>query len=307
MITRAIVPALALAAVIAPAAALADEILALTPSGTAEALFDKSLPDTIATLGSFCMTRGWSVTGTTSNQVTCELPMSVGQSIMGTLLIGNSYSTPPRQFVQFNAAQLGAASRVQVQNWMELQMAFGQMRRTDFSGPTFVNNAIGMLVQAGGRLPPGTTFPNHAMMGFEGETIQSAGKQALRVKAVQAGSAAEQAGIQTGDVVFQIAGKRWKDDKGYWDATAKAADTATYEVQATRDGKPIKFVVARAFRPAVVAPEPAPSPPAVVQASTSVAPTSLADELGKLAGLREKGILTDAEFQAQKARLLNSQ
>lgn len=35
------------------------------------------------------------------------------------------------------------------------------------------------------------------------------------------------------------------------------------------------------------------------------APTSVADELGKLNELRAQGILSDAEFNAQKARLLN--
>lgn len=34
------------------------------------------------------------------------------------------------------------------------------------------------------------------------------------------------------------------------------------------------------------------------------APASVADELAKLAAMRDQGILTDAEFQAQKARLL---
>ncbi len=37
----------------------------------------------------------------------------------------------------------------------------------------------------------------------------------------------------------------------------------------------------------------------------SVAGTSTADELSKLAGLKEKGVITDAEFEAQKARLLS--
>jgi hypothetical protein len=37
----------------------------------------------------------------------------------------------------------------------------------------------------------------------------------------------------------------------------------------------------------------------------SVAGTSTADELSKLAELKEKGVITDAEFEAQKARLLS--
>jgi len=37
----------------------------------------------------------------------------------------------------------------------------------------------------------------------------------------------------------------------------------------------------------------------------SVAGVSTADELAKLADLKEKGVITDAEFEAQKAKLLN--
>ena len=37
----------------------------------------------------------------------------------------------------------------------------------------------------------------------------------------------------------------------------------------------------------------------------SVAGTSTADELSKLAGLKDKGVITDSEFEAQKARLLS--
>jgi hypothetical protein len=42
-----------------------------------------------------------------------------------------------------------------------------------------------------------------------------------------------------------------------------------------------------------------------VQPPDAAAPKSVADELEKLAQLRERGILTDAEFQEQKARLLS--
>lgn len=38
--------------------------------------------------------------------------------------------------------------------------------------------------------------------------------------------------------------------------------------------------------------------------SGQVAPTLIADELAKLAGLRDQGVLTQAEFDAQKAKLL---
>ena len=48
--------------------------------------------------------------------------------------------------------------------------------------------------------------------------------------------------------------------------------------------------------------EPAPPPPPPAAAST----TDLVTELKQLAELRDQGILTDAEFNAQKAKLLGS-
>ena len=41
------------------------------------------------------------------------------------------------------------------------------------------------------------------------------------------------------------------------------------------------------------------------QAVPTVAPTSVADELAKLAQLRDAGVLSPAEFEAQKAKLLS--
>lgn len=250
------------------------------------------------------MDRGWSVQSTSGSQVTCEIPMSTGQSILGQVLIGNSYSTPPRQFVQFNGGQIGGSSRVQIMQWMELQMAFGQTRRTDFNGPTAMNNEISLLLTAGGRLPPGTTFPNHVLMGVDGDDLPFEGKQGLRVKAIDEGSSAQVGGLLVNDIVYQIAGKRWKDYGSYLDATQKAAATAAYPVQILRDGKKLTLTLARAFRPPVVAPTIALAPPTQTPATVTSAPTSVADEIGKLASLRDKGLLTDAEFQSQKLRLL---
>jgi DNA-directed RNA polymerase subunit RPC12/RpoP len=53
------------------------------------------------------------------------------------------------------------------------------------------------------------------------------------------------------------------------------------------------------------APPPVMSPP-VVTASASSAPPSVADELVKLAQLRDSGVLSDAEFASAKARLLGN-
>jgi predicted metalloprotease with PDZ domain len=125
------------------------------------------------------------------------------------------------------------------------------------------------------------------------------------VTEVDPGSPAEAAGIRPNDVVFSVAGKKFKRFDDYLDATAKAAATPTYPVEFMRDGKSMKVTVTRAFRPdwseAVVA-EPAKETPSTF-VSGSAAP-SVADELAKLAKLRDDGVLTNDEFEAQKKKLL---
>ena len=141
------------------------------------------------------------------------------------------------------------------------------------------------------------------MMGFKSEDYPMGKNAALRVTEVDPGSPAEAAGIKPNDIVFSVAGKKFKQYDDYLDATAKAAQTPTYVVELMRDGKPVKVTVARAFRPdwtEVAKPAPDTSP---AEVKVVTAP-SVADELGKLAKLRDDGVLTDSEFDAQKKKLL---
>jgi hypothetical protein len=52
------------------------------------------------------------------------------------------------------------------------------------------------------------------------------------------------------------------------------------------------------------APGPSASAPVAASLPASQPPTGIADELAKLAQLRDLGVLTDDEFMAQKAKLL---
>jgi hypothetical protein len=295
------VAALVAASVSSPA--LADEYFAVTPSGAAEMLFPNQPQAVIGKLSSRCIDLRWTVVNSGTSEVTCEAPMNFGQSVLGQMLMGNSYSTPPRRFFRFNAAEINGISRVQASGWMELQMAFGQTKRTDFAGAQFQNGAMNFLASAGGKYPPGTTFPNHVFMGFDSENAGIGGYRTLRVTNVKPGLPAEKAGMQIGDVITRVAGKRFKTDEDYLDATAKAAEHATYEVELTRDGKVMKLTLDRALRPTwteqvVTAPVASGKPAAIA------APLSVADELAKLAKLKSDGVVTDAEFEAQKKKLL---
>jgi membrane-associated protease RseP (regulator of RpoE activity) len=185
---------------------------------------------------------------------------------------------------------------------MELQMAFGQTKRDEFSGPDFQNSIMAFLATAGGAYPVGTTFPNHAVMGVTVADFNEGGTQGLKVTAIPPDSAAAKAGMQIGDVVTRIANKRLRSFADYLSATAKAAESPTYPVDIIRNGNAMTLTFDRAFRPAItqqIAPH---SPEAASQVPG--APRSVADELTKLAKLRSDGVLTDAEFQAQKMKLL---
>lgn len=231
--------------------AMADEVFAVTPSGGPEAVFDAPAQEVIAALTSHCMDSQWQVVAATEMQLTCEAPLNATQSVLGQVLMGNSYSTAPRRFMRFNVVHINGVTRVQASGWVELQMAFGQTRQQALSGASFHNGMMGWLMAGGGRFPPGTTFPNHAALGLLGDLEpQGDGYAGLRVTEIREGSAAAAAGVQVGDVITRIAGKRFHHDEDYLDATAKAAERSTYRVQLLRSGREVSVDVARAFRPA---------------------------------------------------------
>jgi hypothetical protein len=291
-------------AVLTSSPAMADEFFAVTPTGATEMIFAEPPTEVIGKLSAKCIDASWSVTSSTSTEVVCEAPMNFGQSLMGTLLMGNSYSTPPRRFFKYTVSTVAGVSRVQASGWMELQMAFGQMKRTDFSGPQFHNGAMNFMSAAGGKLPKGTMFPNHAFLGVGLEPVRSGKTSSMRITSLQDGSAAAQAGVQVGDQITSIAGKRFKDGDDFQDSLAKAAKTPTYGMDVLHDGKPLKLTVTRAYRPAyaeeVVAV--AATPVAVTMANASE--LSVADELTKLGKLKADGLITQAEFDQQKVKLL---
>jgi len=178
------------------------------------------------------------------------------------------------------------------------------VRRTEFSGPEFHNGAMNFMGAAGGKLPRGTTFPNHVFLGVGLEPAPMGKAANMRVTSLQDGSPAAQAGMQVGDVITSVAQKRFKGGDDFLDATAKAARTPTFAVEVLREGNPVKLTVARAYRPSfdevVVAQAAAP----VTVALASPQPVSVADELAKLGKLKTDGLITQAEFDQQKAKLL---
>lgn len=65
-----------------------------------------------------------------------------------------------------------------------------------------------------------------------------------------------------------------------------------------------RWATANQVDPQVAAP-PTPTPPARADAATTTGVDEVIAQLERLATLRDSGILTDAEFDAQKARILS--
>ena len=184
-------------------------------------------------------------------------------------------------------------------------MAFGQTRRTDFNGPEFQNSIFGFLASAGGNLPVGTTFPNHAMMGVQGEFSSDGRSSGYTVLQVAPDSPASHAGMQISDLISRVAGKQVKNEGSLLDALAKAAKTQSYKVEVIRAGAPVSLELVRAFRPTVTEEvKPVEAIEGALSAPGYTAQSSFADELTKLAKLRDDKILTEEEFQARKSKLL---
>ncbi len=286
--------------------AAADEFFAVTPSGAAETLFPEEPKAVVGKLSSKCIDAKWTVISSSDTELVCEAPLNSGQSFLGQMLMGNRYSTPPRRFFRFNIASVQGISRVQASGWMELQMAFGQMKRTDFSGPEFHNSIIAFMGAAGGKLPKGTTFPNHVMVGVQGASTPLGKYVGLYITKVDPGSPADAAGLVPGDIISRVGDKLMKNTGEDWlDATAAVLKNPTYPVEVIHNGKKKLVTLTRALRPPI-SDDIVPLAPAIpANPGLATATPSIADEMVKLAKLKAEGVITDAEFQAAKAKLLS--
>jgi len=173
----------------------------------------------------------------------------------------------------------------------------------------FHNNAMDMMLAAGGRYPPGTIFPNHAYVGSGFEVTQTP-KKGLRLVDLSAEGPFALAGLIEGDVVTRVAGERWKSYGDFYDGLHKAAGSEMFQVEFYRNGDKQEVTVARAYRAEESSPEFAAEPfhtPAGPQTVIVESEMSIADELAKFAKLRDSGVISADEFEAQKARLLSAE
>ncbi|WP_293778942.1 PDZ domain-containing protein [Sphingosinicella sp.] len=238
-------------------ASLADSAVALprlavTPSGLPEAVMRVATEEEArGKVASACMDKRMAVITNTPGQIVCEAPMNTGQQIATQLLLGNSYSTTPRQFLRVTFADVGDTVRAQAGGWVETQMAMGQMRQMPLDGDDDYNSLLGFLIEAGGTLPVGTTFPNAVWLGIEGDLGTDGRNGYRRVKSVTPDGPAAVAGMLPGDVITKLNGRPFKDEVTWFKRLGEPHKRPAHDIEIMRAGKAMVLSVPSRRRPAV--------------------------------------------------------
>ena len=96
-----------------------------------------------------CVSRGYIIYDSTSNHVICGKTMEGGQAALAQMLVGNSYSTTPHQKIRFIVYKTGTDIKVTAQQWIETQMAFGQVRTQELKRNNQINDIQNYLFSLG--------------------------------------------------------------------------------------------------------------------------------------------------------------
>lgn len=131
-------PFLPLAVTILLGCASTQQQLVQTPSGKPEAIFETQDVDSVKSLLVNRMTSsGYSVQNDSKRLLSFTKQMQGMAGVTAQALIGNSYSTTPLAEIAYNFAELDSRIRVVANMSISTQMALGQVKRQDMSGPWF--------------------------------------------------------------------------------------------------------------------------------------------------------------------------
>jgi hypothetical protein len=220
---------------LASCATTSQPLMVETQSGRPEAIFlDTSIDQARGKIASRCMDAAMIVTQSSSSEVICESNLSMGQSVLAQVAIGNSYSTTPRQYVKVVMAEVGNNVRLQASSWIETQMAFGQVRRapTDTSNSQ-KNDLQGFILSAGAVLPDGARLgepkPTMGIRVHEKEIENSHSE--LYVAFVTNSSPAEKAGLRVCDQISAINGEKISTSNDMQNFKVEADKAVTFTVK----------------------------------------------------------------------------
>lgn len=111
-----------------------------TVSGRPEVTISGASQEAVqAEIFSLCNSSAAAVRSSSANEVVCGKPMEGGSAIAAQLLVGNSYSTPPVAMARFTIWKVGQDVRVSAYQWVETQMAMGQIRTVELNSPQAFN------------------------------------------------------------------------------------------------------------------------------------------------------------------------
>lgn len=130
-------------------------------------------------LANLCADRNAAVVEQDDRHVLCQREESGGKGILAQALLGNSYSTSPVLNVRFSILKDRGTARVQASQWVELQMAMGQTRRTPVDGRKADAQLEQSLVAVGGHnVHPNSlqdTLPPYEEPAADGQTAKEGG------------------------------------------------------------------------------------------------------------------------------------
>lgn len=246
----------AIAAVAACASSPPETLQVGTPSGRPEALFlTDNVNEAAGQVANGCMNAGMTVISNNGNQVVCEVSMTMGQQIVTQLAIGNSYSTTPRQFIQFNLADIGDSVRAQATGWVETQMAFGQMRRMPMDQSISWRNQMQQALFAVGGVPvPGTVDASQKQkIGFLSAALSPdgnvGGSGAVFVSGVFPGGPASEAGLKVCDRIDAVNGKKIVNMAGYTLEASRMGESTPISLTVNRAGEVLELQVVATTAP----------------------------------------------------------
>ena len=137
-------------ALLLSACAPQQTLLKPTTSGYPEGVFSNTTVDSVRSkLIDGCSSKGILVQEVGGNQVVCGKTMEGGNAVLAKVLIGNSYSTIPEQKIRFIIYQTGFNVKVTAQQWIESQMAMGQVRRQELNSNNHRNDIQNFLFSLG--------------------------------------------------------------------------------------------------------------------------------------------------------------
>lgn len=137
-----------------------EDYMARTPSGRPEVAFATKSPAKVAEkITARCAAKGLLVRKTSPNEVICGGTMSGGDAMLAQLAIGNSYSTQPEQYIRFTIFPVRGRVRVQTYQWIETQMAFGQVNKLELNSGKHFNDTLRSLIDMGGTPVTATVRP----------------------------------------------------------------------------------------------------------------------------------------------------